>query len=79
MGRVKAGSRDEMGAGCLGESFLAGSEGPSQQPWQHGQRKRKLPSEVPEGSLSMALSITCSYPRNVESETQARGNTGGRG
>lgn len=68
-----------MGTGCLGEGFLAGSEGHSQQPRWHGQRKGKLPSEMPEGSFSMELSITCSYPMNVKNKVQSIGNMGGSG
>lgn len=63
----------QIGAGCLGEGFLVGSEGPSQQPFLHGHGKWKLPSKMPEGSLSIELSITSSYLRNVEREAQARG------
>lgn len=32
----------QVGAGCLAEGFLVGSEGPSQQPFLHGQGKWKL-------------------------------------
>lgn len=47
----------QVGADCLAEGFLVGSEGPSQQHSLHGQGKWKLPSKMPEGNLYGAIHL----------------------